>query len=46
MLYDECECHDNEEHDMDYSCPCAACQGEMIDIIHDQQMERAMWPDL
>lgn len=45
MTTTECDCHD-EAHDMVYSCPCVECRSEMIDIIHDQQMEREMWPDL
>lgn len=45
-MYDGCACHDEAEHDHEYSCPCESCYSYMMDIIYDQQCEKALYPDL
>ena len=44
--YGGCECHDDVEHDHEYSCACESCQSYTLDIIYDQQCEKALYPDL
>ncbi len=35
-------CDVNDEHEFSYECGCSACYAELIDKLHDEEVDRRL----
>lgn len=42
LFYNDCDCHDSPDHEVDMRCRCVVCYSNTIDVLHDWRRDAEM----